>query len=163
MIKRILAIISVIFSASVLAGELSEPEVYWVTVGEKAPEILTKNQSTSSPFLLVTVPVKVFPLKRELPDLNVFVFPESKMVSGLRGDRVFETIEECEASKTVIAKVLVSLFPLKYIGEMSKYQFKSKSGKTIAGVSCVKLGAFVDLSVEVTNPELEKEMMKNWR
>jgi hypothetical protein len=145
------------------AKEMSETDLFGVQIGQRAPDRIVEGRSTSSAFLLVAVPLKTKALQEALHNVNVFIFPKNKIVAGLRSDRVFSTRDECDKAKLTIESELRNAYPKTYSGPDRRYQFESKDGKVVAGVICENTTPFPRLALEVTNPQLEAELMSTFR
>ncbi|MGH9425668.1 MAG: hypothetical protein ACRD2L_05095 [Terriglobia bacterium] len=133
--RHLLALLLLLISSGCSAQELSEADLFGVTIGQKVPNELVKGVSTDAPFLLVTVPLKKEQSQSALQDINLFIFPESHVVAGLRGDRAFGQLEACKAAKAVIDADLRAAYPSTYKGGDPRYQYQSKDGTILAVLS----------------------------
>lgn len=152
-----------LYVVSCHAQTAGEHELFGITIGEKAPDQLVGNRVTEGPFLFVTVPSKTRRLQAALQDVNVFIFPDSHIVAGLRGDRVFNDMAACNEASQIITRELKAAFPSAYSGSDARYQFQSKDGRILAGVVCARSRPFPQLTVEITDPQLEEKLMKPLR
>ena len=118
--NRIFAIAAIIFVSSCTDVQLSEEQLFWVSIGEVAPQKLTKGYSTDGPFLLITIPTKNTELSEVFPDFNIFLFPDSKIVAGLRSDRTYKEETQCESDKHKISSILKIVYPHEYLGTIPK-------------------------------------------
>ena len=151
-----------LMSITFTAQATDEHTLFGIKIGEKAPAGFIERVTSGSPFLIVAVPTAKT-MQNALPDVNVFIFNDSHVVAGLRGDRAFHESASCETAKALVHEQLRMAYPVKYSGSDQKYQFQSKDGKILAGAVCTSIGPFPRLTLEVTDPLLEERMFSTLR
>ena len=161
--RRFLGLLLLFYVASCNAKATGEYELFGVSIGKKAPDNMVEGNSTNGPFLLVTAPSRTPHLQVALQDVNVFIFPDSHIVAGLRGDRVLNDMAACIEARKIVTNELKAVFPGSYSGKDTRYQFQSSDGRVLAGSRCVQSKSFPQLIVEITDPQLEEKLMKPLR
>ena len=158
---RILSVIFLLLSSSLSnSSDISEKDLFWVELGKKAPDSLTSGTTTNAPYLNLIVPTRVESLSEIFPNISIFLFLENKLVVGIRGERVFSAIIECENAKERLQKILSKIYPDRYEGDEITFQYLSKDKKIKAGVLCSHVEPFPRLSMVVSDIDLERELTK---
>lgn len=164
LMKRTVIAFAAFFGAAfVSAAQLTEQQLFGVKIGEALPSQFKGKGTNVGAFTFLPIPTHHPSLQTELQTLNLFSDSSTAVVIGVRGDRPFNIRADCEASSKRIDAILNLTYPVPYQGKDRKYQRQSTNGEILADIRCVDQPPFVNLSLEVTNPNLEEPLMKKWR
>jgi hypothetical protein len=132
-------------------------------IGQPLPPKYSGQGNNMGAFTFTTVPVANPELSAQLQEVNLFTDSSTGVLAGYRGDRTVEGEHSCRRAAELIDEILRTHYPSPFSGADPRYKYQSQDGKVVAGARCTKKGAMYALTLEVTNPELEEQLMSKAR